>query len=440
MARRQAAVAARDNAARATAQSEEEPRDRPFDPWRRPASEKAEEVVRWTISIFEQREKLRCLRQRQRRPADQKVMEETVAALVCDTVHRELTVPGGRVMLPLSNQRLGTRSRYRAPVFSKRLPHILELLDGDVLDQRKGHRGYFGRAEQTTVALADRFKGVVASQGIGLGDLRQEQGGELLILKRSKEDFWNGGVAVEYAETPATEAFRAELQRINARLASLDLGFHEDHPRAPKVDVRERTLRRIFNNSRFDHGGRLWGGFWQELSKRDRAAALTLDSDRAVTLDYRQMGPRLLYARAGMRPPTDCYAVPGYERYRSGWKKLLNALFFAGPELKRLPQGTAGLLPPRIGVHRAVQLLLEHNAPIAPLIQEDIGFEVMFTESEVLIDALLELESREIAALPIHDAVIVPEDLHEEAAEVLAEVFRRHTGQLGEVSVEGRQR
>ena len=30
-------------------------------------------------------------------------------------------------------------------------------------------------------------------------------------------------------------------------------------------------------------------------------------------------------------------------------------------------------------------------------------------ESEVLIDALLELESREIAALPIHDAVIVPE-------------------------------
>lgn len=61
-------------------------------------------------------------------------------------------------------------------------------------------------------------------------------------------------------------------------------------------------------------------------------------------------------------------------------------------------------------------------------------------ESEVLIDALLELKSREIAALPIHDAVIIPEDLQQEATEVMAEAFRQHTGQRGEVSVEGRGR
>jgi hypothetical protein len=345
---------------------------------------------------------------------------------------------GSRVMLPLSNQKLGTRSRYRAPVYSKQLPQIVELLDGDVLDLRKGYLGYFGKAKQTTIALADRFKGVIASRGIGLVDLRREPGGELLILKRSKEDYWDGGGTIEYADTPETEAFLVEVQRINARLASLDLGFDPDHPRAPKVDVGGRTLRRIFNNGRFDHGGRLWGGFWQELSKRDRAAALTLEGVRAVTLDYRQMGPRLLYARTGELPPADCYAVPGFERYRSGWKKLLNALFFAGPLLQRLPKGTAELLPPRVGVQRATQMLLDHNAPIAALIREDIGFEVMFMESELLIDALLELESREIAALPIHDAVIVPEDLQQEATEVLAEVFRQHTGRLGKVSVEGR--
>lgn len=343
MARRQAAVAAMD-LARATVLNEE-PRDRPLDPWRRPASEKAVEMVRWATSIFEQREKLRCPRQRRRRPADQTVMEETVAALICDAIHRELTAPGGRVMLPLSNQKLGTRSRYRAPAYSKTLPHIVELLDGDVLDLRKGHLGYFGKAKQTTIALADRFKGVVASRSLGLADLRREPGGELLILKRSKEGYWDSGGTIEYADTPETEAFLAEVQRINARLASLDLGFDPDHPRAPKVDLQERTLRRIFNNGRFDHGGRLWGGFWQELSKRDRAAALTLEGVRAATLDYRQMGPRLLYARTGELPPADCYAVPDFERYRSGWKKLLNALFFAGPQLKRLPKGTAELLP-----------------------------------------------------------------------------------------------
>ena len=386
---------------------ENNPRDRPLEPWRRPASQKADELVRWVTSIFEHNEKRFRPRQRRRRPADQKVLEGTVAALICDAIHRDLTSPGGRVMLPLSNQKLGTRSRYRAPVYSKQLPQILELLDGDILDRQKGHQAYFGEAKQTTIALADRFKGVVESYGIGLSDLRREQGGELLILKRSKEDYWDGGGTFEYDDTPTTNAFRAEVQRINARLASLDLTLDLDHPRARKVDLRERSMRRIFNNARFDHGGRLWGGFWQELSKRDRAAALLLDGDRAVTLDYRQMGPRLLYGRAGVSPPTDCYAVPGYEGYRSGWKKLLNAMFFSGPDLPRLPKGTADLLPPRIGVRRATELLLEHNAPITPLVQENVGFEVMFMESEVLIDVVMELESREIAALPIHDAVIV---------------------------------
>ncbi len=435
MARRQDAVAAL-GAARAAAQNEDEPRDRPLDPWRRPGSEKVAALVRWVISIFEQREQLRCPRQRRRRPADQVVMEQTVAALICDAIHRELTVPGGRLMLPLSNQKLGTRSRYRAPVFSKQLPHIVELLDGDVLDQRKGHLGYFGRAKQTTIALAGRFKAMVVAQGIGLADIRREPDGELLILKRAREDHWDTGAAIEYDDTPTTEAFRAELVRLNARLASLDLGFDPEHPRASRVDLRERTLRRIFNNGRFDHGGRLWGGFWQELSKKDRADAMRIDGDVVVTLDYRQMGPRLLYARANAKPPADCYAVPGHERFRSGWKKLLNALLFGGTELKRLPKGTADLLPVRIGVDRATRLLLEHNAPIADLITEDIGFELMFKESEVLIEALFELERQEIAALPIHDAVIVPEYLKEPAIDVMVDAFRRQTGQPGEVSVE----
>jgi hypothetical protein len=364
-------------------------------------------------------------------------MEETVTALICDAVHRELTEPGGRVMLPLSNQKLGTRSRYRAPVLSKALPHILDVLTPDVLDVQKGHLGYFGKARQTTFALAERFQPVLKGYGIGLTDLRREPGGELLILKISREDYWSGGATLEYEDTATTMALRAELQRINACLAGLELDFEQSHPRAPRVDLRERSLRRIFNNGQFDHGGRLYGGFWQELKKRERAEALLIDGDRAVTLDFRQMAPRLLYARAGVSPPGDCYAVPGYEQFRDGWKKLLNALLFSGPLLGRLPKGTAALLPPRIGVERATQLLLDHNAPVAPYVRENIGFELMFQESEVLIDVLLELEVGEIAALPIHDAVVVPEYLAEAAAEVMVDVFRLHTGQRGEVSAEG---
>lgn len=420
-------------------EEEEALRDRPFEPWRRPASAEAGKLVQWVTSVFEQREAHRNPRKRRRRPDDQKTMEETVAALVCDAAHRELTEPGGRVMLSLSNQKLGTRSRYRAPVMSKVLPHILEVLTPDILRAEKGFVNPFGASRQTTFALADNFKPVVRSHRLTLADLWRAPGGELVVLKKAREDYWSGGALVEYHDTPTTNAFRDEVQQINARLAELDVDFDDDHSRRATVDLRDRAVRRIFNNGRFDQGGRLYGGFWQALRKKDRADALRLDGDSVVTLDFRQMAPRLLYAQAGAQPPADCYSVPGYERFRSGWKKLLNSMLFAGTGLGRLPKGTGALLPPRIGVERAKALILEHNAPIASLIHPDVGFGLMFQESEILIDILLEMAPKDVPALPIHDAVIVPEYLKEIAAEVMDAVFRRHTGQPGAVSIEGRE-
>lgn len=434
MTRRQDAAAALE-AARA-AEQEYELRDRPFDAWRRPASERASELVRWAIGIFTQREEVTAPRRRKRSEKVQGILEEAIAALICDAAHREMTEPGCRIMLPLSNDKLRARSRYRPPVFSHALPHILRVLDGSLLDVRKGHQDHFGKARRTTVALSERFKAHVRSLHLSLDDLRREVGGEVLLLKKARESYWEGGDLLEYEDTPETLGHRERVQRINAWLARLELDFDAAHPRAARVDLGDRTLRRIFNNGRFDHGGRLFGGFWQALKKRERADALLLEGDSAVTLDYRQMAPRLLYARAGAMPPSDCYAVPGYELWRDGWKKLLNAMLFGGPSLGRLPRNTAELLPVRIGIARAMELLLQHNAPIAPLIQKDVGFELMCRESELLIDLLLEMERRDIVALPLHDAITVPEYAKEIAAEVMAEVFRRHTGQRGEVSME----
>ena len=157
------------------------------------------------------------------------------------------------------------------------------------------------------------------------------------------------------------------MQRINARLASLDLGFDPDHPRAPKVDVGERALRRIFNNGRFDHGGRLWGGFWQELSKRDRAAALALEGLRAVTLDYRQMGPRLLYARTRELPPADCYAVPGFERYRSGVEEAAERSVLRRPSTEATAQGHGRTSAPRGSASSAPRRCSSNTTLLSPL-------------------------------------------------------------------------
>ena len=52
----------------------------------------------------------------------------------------------------------------------------------------------------------------------------------------------------------------------------------------------DRSLRRIFTKGCFDHGGRLFGGFWQELSKTARFDGLVINDEDIVELDYGQMG------------------------------------------------------------------------------------------------------------------------------------------------------
>jgi hypothetical protein len=78
----------------------------------------------------------------------------------------------------------------------------------------------------------------------------------------------------------------------------------------------------------FDQGGRLFGGFWQQL-KRERRRHIRIEGEPVAVLDYGSMFTRLAYSEIGAEPPGgDLYAVPGFEGYRSGIKLVMNALFF----------------------------------------------------------------------------------------------------------------
>ncbi len=61
---------------------------------------------------------------------------------------------------------------------------------------------------------------------------------------------------------------------------------------------------------RFDHHGRLYGGFWINMRKADRWH-LRIGGERITILDYGQSFTRMLYARAGTEPPEgDLYSIP----------------------------------------------------------------------------------------------------------------------------------
>lgn len=412
-------------------------RDRSFNQWRRARSPEAERIVTEAISAVQGYETEAHIRQRARRPVDQRTFELTVEALVCDVIYRRLTAPDERVMLSLSNRYLGTANRYRSPVMGKALPDIVERLGASevaFLEVEKGHPG-MGRGVQTTLAAGAHLRERIRTLRLSPRDFTRAPGGETIVLKTGREGPFKGGEFVNYKDCELTMRLREQMVRINRFLADAQLDYEEPVATGTVVDTDDRFLRRIFNEGRFDRGGRLFGGFWQPMSPKRRADGLWINGESAVTIDFAQAGPRILYGAAGVEPPEDCYLVPGYERYRDGWKRLLNALTFTGVDRHRYPQGLRALFPRNLSVSDAIGLLLQFHGPIASLLGERRGMWAMHVESNIMVDVLLKLMDRDVVGLPIHDAVLVAESDSEATVQVMEETFKSHTGLLGRVSV-----
>ncbi len=413
--------------------------DRPFDPWRRCRTPAAKEVISEALRLVQNYEAYFHLRKRKRRAADQSIFEEAVEALLCDAAQQWLVDPDARLMVSLANSDLGSSSRYRSPVMNKTLPDILARLSApemEYLEVRKGHQGFrTGEGRRTTINAGSRLRERINRHGLAVEDLHRMPDGEVIWLKAPKEDRWDSGKLLNYRDTDQTRLFRREMNDINAWLAVADISFDEAWSEN-SVDDQRRQLRRVFNSGSFCAGGRLFGGFWQDLKKAERALGLEIGGKKVVTLDYRQMGPRILYGREGVCPPEDCYAIPRYELFREGWKRLFGALTHTGLELTRFPQGTRKLFPMHLRIGEAIEALVAFHSPIAAHFTPGAGLGMMFTESEILVDLLLAARAAGIVALPVHDAVIVADGQQGPMATIMRDTFRAHVGIDGEVSVE----
>ncbi len=413
--------------------------DRAFDPWRRCATERARLVVAEALRLLQNYEEYRGFRKRRRRPHDQAAFELSVEALLADAVHGQLVDPDCGLMVSLANKDLGSSSRYRPPVMTKALPDILQRLAAPemaYLVVAKGHQGFSrGEGRRTTFWAGERLIKRIGEHELQLEDLRRVSHQEVIVLKAAKEDHWDSGKRLEYSETEQTRKFRDEVRTINEWLAGADIAFDEAWA-TTAVDDRRRELRRVFNDGRFNAGGRLFGGFWQDLKKSERALGLTIDGHRIVTLDYRQMGPRILYGWAGVQPPEDCYSIPRYEAFRDGWKRLFGALTHTGLELGRYPQGTRKLFPGHLRIGEAIKALVDFHAPIASRFMPGVGLDLMFAESEIMVDLLLTARRQNIVALPVHDAVIVAQKHQDAMAAIMVQTFKDHVGIPGEVAIE----
>lgn len=418
----------------------DQPGDRPFQPFRALRSPAAKALGDEALKLLLNYEAHCAPRQRKRRPEDHGRLVQIVHAVIADLMHRALTVPEGWVTVPLSKRVLSRQTRYGSPVLSKMLPTVLRYLSTPELEWvelNKGYRhpfdGYANR--QSTMRAGLPLLRRIRAGGLTLADLGLDQGQETIILKAAKQGHWDNGDWLDYEDTETTRLYRAHMERINAALAAADVGYWGTSKKP--VDEDDRFLRRIFNNGSFEQGGRLFGGFWQDLSKAERASGLVIQGEEIVTLDYAQMALRIVYGLAKVTPPAgDAYLIPGYELHRTGMKKLFNAMLFADEPLGRFPRGLRDLFPRRASLANAVGALTTAHAPIASLLTSGVGMKAMFIESRILVAVLLSLIEDGIPALPIHDALIVAKSKSTAAQERMLSIFNAHTGVQGAVNEE----
>ncbi|PCF92718.1 hypothetical protein CPA46_00040 [Sphingopyxis terrae subsp. ummariensis] len=320
--------------------------------------------------------------------------------------------------------------RYLHPDVSERNATTVTdfLAAAGLADHRQGSysRNGFGggRGFRSRIRARAELVVLLEDHGVTPASLGVAEWSELLRLK-APADRWGGPKRLlPYSDTDATLALRTELRAYNAFLDQfrIDLEPLADAPSAlaaqsdddapDMADRQRRRLYRVFNNDRWDHGGRFYGGWWQQIPSAHRRHLL-IDGEETVELDFAALHPRFCYHLEGMplAPDIDPYHVEGISgpNVRSAIKVAFNQLVNVdGPVRLKAPDGVPAMLPRGTNYAKLIRLIEAQHAPISSWLRQGRGVELQYLDSQIASRILGYMRFRSVCCLPVHDSFIVP--------------------------------
>jgi hypothetical protein len=379
-----------------------DPKDLMFDPWLTlsPAAQ------HWTSGYVEAVTRELSPQGRQPRSELREGVATIIPALMANLMVLHRTRPkGSRLVVGLRHLK---KTRYDRKGM-RRLSDVLRVLEVTGLIHR--NEGEFKKLRTTIVAIR-RLKHQLLDPAVSLADVVKAEGEELIRLAARPDKPRIAGrkqpkVPTDYEDTAETRRMRKELEEINAFLGKQEITL-EGGEVPPFRLIRYFLLKRKGDPKTFNQHGRLYGGFWMTLKATERHR-LRINEEPIADLDYASMFPRLAYAHLGLKAPDgDLYAIPGLEEHREGAKAAFSTLFSYRKKMEVLPAHVRKQLPPGWNAKRVKQTFADHYPELSGLFECDIGLDLMFTESRILLAALGELMRQGIPALPMHDGMMVP--------------------------------
>jgi hypothetical protein len=222
---------------------------------------------------------------------------------------------------------------------------------------------------------------------------------------------------VDYQETENTRRMRRVLAEQNEAVGSIDIELPGSEIWLDGAVLRvgenirlfpaQHSVYRVFNGD-LKHGGRLYGGWWQNAPKNIRAM-IRLDGQSTKEEDHAQLHPRLLYQRAGRDLRDDAYKLPEWDRTlcKIAFNALLNANNY---------HSARAVIANEIGGEDAylrAQLLIremkKRHAAVRGYFHSGIGLSLQNKDAEMAGFVLKRLLKCGIVALPVHDSFVVQE-------------------------------
>lgn len=406
-----------------------------FDPFAKPVTKRAQEASKAFFDHFIKTESQFKPRKRARKAIDQSILEEQLGCIFANLASSQLRKKLKAIAISLSKQELGRKNT--PPILNDTLKDVLETLCGAFAGALKLDIGSYDIGRRSTIEPLPYISELITTYHLRKSDFNTKERQPVILRARKTADQKKkkkAGKELELPDTPEVKKLQEQINQINAFIRQQDIRYVGDRP---EVDEERLAIYRVFNNGRLDEGGRLYGGFWQQLSGEEREEDILINGEHVVGPDYGQMAVSILYALEGVQMPLeDAYKLSGWEDYRDGVKTYINKLLhddtgtpqakksdFIGCKYRKIETITEALRKDVFEQHKA----------IARHFNGSTSGRLFYVESNLLVHVLLELQSKGICALPVHDSLYVSHVNLEETIKTMKSAFKDLLG--GDIKV-----
>ena len=200
-----------------------------------------------------------------------------------------------------------------------------------------------------------------------------------------------------------------------------------------KLDLTQRYLKRVFNNSSLEQGGRFYGAWWQSIPSEYRPL-ISLNGDYVVELDYSTIHMLLLYAISKATCPLEDHYIFGRltKDFRSQTKKMMNILINAKSQDSAIKAAKdqelfkAGLPEGIDTIEAYVEEIYSYHDPIKKYFGTGYGVHLQFLDSQIAMRVMQRMYPE--PCLPVHDSFVVRSRQEKKLNKIMNEEFTALTG------------